>query len=224
MFRVVRNRDTDARHDVVVLLHGLFATTRSMPPASHRLAEHGYKVINWGYPTFWYSIETHTNRLLETLRQLDNNREVRSINFLTHSLGGILARHAIELGELRKLHRMVMLAPPNAGSHLTRLPLGPFAPLIPAIVEISEKADSLPNRLQDLRGVEVGVIAAKSDFIVKTESTFLAQQRDHLVVPGTHFGLPQLEHVLQLATRFLSSGSFAGEFLAAGEIAPRWAA
>lgn len=195
--------------DVVVLLHGLFASTRSMRRASARLVEQGFGVINWGYPTFWRSIEAHCEHLNALVEKLQCDASVRSVNFLTHSMGGILARYVIEHGSAEKIRRMVMLAPPNAGSHLTRVSLGPFRKLLPAISELTESPDGLPNTLRELRGVEVGVIAATDDFIVKVQSTLLPEQRDHRVVEGSHFALPKMDHVLDLVLRFLDSGTFA---------------
>lgn len=196
------------QRDVVVLLHGLFATTRSMRMASTCASESGFDVINWGYPTFWKSIESHGAQLGEMVSQLQSDASIRSVNFLTHSLGGILARYVIEKGSAAKIHRMVMLAPPNSGSHLTRVSLGPFKRLLPAVSQLTESAEGLPNRIQNLRGVEVGVIAAAQDFIVRVQNTLLAGQREHRVVHTSHFALPKTEQVLQLALRFLQTGTF----------------
>lgn len=196
------------QRDVVVLLHGLFATTRSMQKASACASDSGFDVINWGYPTFWKSIEAHCEQLSEVVAQLQSDAAVRSVNFLTHSLGGILARYVIENGSDAKIHRMVMLAPPNSGSHLTRVSLGPFKRFLPAISQLSESADGLPNRIHNIRGVEVGVIAAAQDFIVRVQNTLLADQREHRVVDATHFALPKKAQVLELALRFLQTGTF----------------
>ncbi len=205
---IERPTQTNQR-EVVVLLHGLFATTRSMQKASYRLAQQGFDVVNWGYPTFWRSIEAHCEHLGATIAQLQSDSSVRSVNFLTHSMGGILARYVIQQGSANKIRRMVMLAPPNGGSHLTRVSLGPFRKMLPAISELTESPDGLPCTLRNLRGVEVGVIAATRDFIVKVQNTLLPDQRDHRVVEGSHFALPKMEQVLDLSLRFLSSGTFA---------------
>ncbi|GAB5402466.1 MAG: alpha/beta fold hydrolase [Aureliella sp.] len=208
----IEHQTLAGRRDVVVLLHGLFATTRSMQKASQRLAAQGFDVVNWGYPTFLRSIEAHCEQLSSTLARLQNDSSVRSVNFLTHSMGGILARYVIQQGSADKIRRMVMLAPPNAGSHLTRVSLGPFRKLLPAISELTESPDGLPSTLRELRGVEVGVIAAARDLIVKVQNTILPEQRDHRIVEGSHFALPKMEQVLDLSLRFLCSGTFSDSF------------
>jgi len=195
-------------HDAVVVLHGLFASTRSMEKVCRRLSDVGYRAINWGYPTLCSSVETTARRLQDTLHALQQDTTVRTINFLTHSMGGIIARQLIQHGSIDKIRRMVMLAPPNAGSHLTRVSLGPFRGILPAIEQIRETTDSFVNQLNDLRGVEVGVIAAARDFIVRVENTRLAEQRDHRVIPCTHFGLPKCDTAIGLSLDFLKHGGF----------------
>lgn len=195
-------------HDVVVLLHGLFATRRSMQTAKARLEDSGFKVINWGYPTFWRPIERLAAELLPTISQLQSEPTVHSINFVTHSMGGILVRYALQFANIAKIHRVVMLAPPNGGSHLTRVSLGPFRRFLPAIAELTESTDSLPNRLVAPQGVEFGVIAAEEDFVVKVPNTHLANQKDHCVLPTTHFALPKHEEALKKVIRFLNCGYF----------------
>lgn len=179
-----------------------------MEKVCEKLSSVGYRAINWGYPTLCSSVETTAKRLQETLHALQQDTTVRTINFLTHSMGGIIARQLIQHGPVEKIRRMVMLAPPNAGSHLTRVSLGPFRSLLPAIEQIRESTDSFVNQLNDLRGVEVGVIAAARDFIVRVENTQLADQRDHRVIPCTHFGLPTCDTAIRLSLDFLQHGGF----------------
>jgi pimeloyl-ACP methyl ester carboxylesterase len=143
-----------------------------------------------------------------TLRELEDDPAISSVHFLTHSLGGILARHAAEWERFPKIRRLVMLAPPNSGSHLTALPMGPFAHWFPAIAELSESPNSLPNRLKTPNNIEIGIIAAASDFIVRVANTYLENQREHCVITASHFRLPYLEEVLYRASLFLRHGTF----------------
>ena len=192
----------------IVLVHGLFATRRSMLKIESRLSERGYHVVNWGYRTLLRSTEQHVQRLLRTVRLLQEDPCVASINFVTHSMGGILARCAVHFGSADKVRRIVMLAPPNTGSKLTRLSLGPFSWCCPAIADLSESPDSLPNRLTNHQGVEIGIIAALRDFVVPVENTVHPHQRDHCVIPTTHFHLPNNEEAVSQVLHFLSNGAF----------------
>jgi hypothetical protein len=198
----------DESLDWVVILHGLFATRRSMRKLELHLRASGYEVLNWGYPTFWRTTAHHVQRLIPLLEQLEEDSRVRSINFVTHSMGGILVRYALDIAQLTKVKRVVMLAPPNRGSHLTRISLGPFAWCVPAICDLKEDPDSLPNRLQVPQQVEFGVIASLRDPIVRVANTFLPSQKDHCVLPTSHFKLPQHEAALRRVQFFLQNGRF----------------
>lgn len=194
--------------DWVLLLHGLFASRRSMRHLECAICNHGYPVLNWGYPTWWHSTDSQVSRLLPLLDALQSNSQVRSINFVTHSMGGILVRSALHTKRYSKVRRFVMLAPPNRGSHLTRIKLGPFAWCVPAIADLSEAPDSLPNRLSTPRLVQIGIIAASRDLIVPVANTTLENQCDHCLVPSSHFSLPKDEMAVSQTIRFLQTGKF----------------
>ena len=201
--------------DWVILLHGLFATRRSMRKLAERLANVGYSVLNWGYPTLWRSTTQHVDRLLPELYRLQADNGVRTINFVTHSMGGIVVRSALHSQDIPKVQRLVMLAPPNRGSHLTRVSLGPFAWSSPPIAELTEAPASPPNRLLISARVEVGVLAAARDVIVPVANTLLPNQRDHRILPTSHFRLPTHDGAILQVLSFLSSGEFLpaiGEF------------
>jgi pimeloyl-ACP methyl ester carboxylesterase len=193
---------------VVVLLHGLFATRRSMGPAGIRLEQAGYLVVNWGYPTFLRSVEQHASALLPTLCALEDDPATESISFMTHSMGGILARYVLQLRNFAKVKRLVMLAPPNGGSHLARISLGPLKRVLPAIAQLSESSDGLPKRLVESRNVEIGIIAASSDFVVRLANTVLPNQRDHCIVKSNHFELPRHAEAITKTIQFLQYGRF----------------
>jgi triacylglycerol lipase len=196
------------RKHVVVLLHGLFATRRSMRNVAVRLEQSGYQVVNWGYPTLWRSVEQHAAALLPVLGALEDDPDTESISFLTHSMGGILARYTLQQKRFDKIHRMVMLAPPNGGSRLAGISLGPLTRVLPAIAQLSEAPDSLPNRLLEPGDIEIGIIAASSDFIVRLANTALPNQRDHCVIESNHFELPRHAEAIRKAIQFLQCGRF----------------
>lgn len=206
---LIQHEQPVADQDWVLLLHGLFASKRSMRKLESRIQSAGYVVFNWGYATWLRTTEHHVRRLVPLLVALQANPRVRSINFVTHSMGGILVRSALQVGSVAKVKRVVMLAPPNRGSHLTRISLGPFAWCVPAIADLSEAPNSLPNRLQVAKQVEIGVIAASRDFVVPVGNTALPTQRDHCVLDTSHFKLPSHEPAIRHVLSFLQTGQFA---------------
>src|SRR4051812_33928152 len=148
----------------VVLLHGLGRTRRSMQPVASAMTRRGFRVVNIGYPS-------RSSRVLGLAEHVA--REVQSIasdaplHFVTHSLGGVLLRFAVAEGliPLEKVGRVVMLGPPNGGSHVAdalaaRRLLGHVLRLAtgPASVELGVGPEGIAAKLPPLP-FETGIIA-----------------------------------------------------------------
>ena len=75
--------------ECVVMLHGLARTEISFAPLQLVLEDAGYKVVNRGYPSTSADIQTLVNENLpEDVAACGDAR----VNFVTHSMGGILVR------------------------------------------------------------------------------------------------------------------------------------
>jgi pimeloyl-ACP methyl ester carboxylesterase len=135
-----RTKLSDARGEVVVLVHGLLANTLVMESLARWLRPQFDTVINWGYPTLFSPIERHGRELAGLLDRL--NGQCDRVHLVTHSMGGIIAR--VALGELlpAKFGRLVMIAPPNRGSHVARR-LAPYLGIIcPPLVQLTDDTSS----------------------------------------------------------------------------------
>lgn len=97
---------------VVVLLHGLARTSRSLLPLARDLETAGHRTWSATYPSRRLGIEALAADLAARIR-----REAPAERYfaVTHSLGGIIVRHM--RGAL-PFRGVVMLAPPNRGSRL----------------------------------------------------------------------------------------------------------
>jgi len=197
-----------AKSEVVVLLHGLGAHRLVMVRLSHYLKAHGYQAANWGYRSIRDSIESHAMAFQQQLGELMSQQPYRRIHVVAHSMGSIIARRALGLARPAKLGRFVMLGPPNAGSHVARRLAPALGGLCPPLRELSDLPESYVNRLGELPGVELGVIAAAADRVVKLDSTSLACQRDHIVLPGHHGMLPWRRDTAEQTVHFLKHGRF----------------
>src|SRR5437868_1781197 len=99
----------------VVLLHGLARTHRSMAGLQHHLQRAGFPTWARSYPSRRLSIAGAADLIASWIaRDLPAGRPVAAV---THSLGGILVR---QIGARVPWRRIVMLAPPNQGSRLSR--------------------------------------------------------------------------------------------------------
>ena len=132
MNRVMETTTPPAAIDEVVLLaHGLFRSNGSMTPiaeefqrvSSHQIEEPVIRrsVVSMTYASTRDSIAEHSAAMRELLETLPGTPK---ISFVGHSLGNIVFRHAIGQWKangdphkvLDRLHRVVMLGPPNQGS------------------------------------------------------------------------------------------------------------
>lgn len=208
--------------DQVVLLHGLGRTERAMWYLENRLEETGYRVISIGYPSRSDAPEELVSQIRERIEaEVDPNR---TVHFITHSLGGLLARAYLTDHPLPHLGRVVMLGPPNHGSEiidqigghwLVQELIGPTGRLL------GTGPDGLPRKLGP-PDYEVGIIAGNSslnpigsnlipgedDGSVAVESAKLEGMKDFLVVPVSHTFLAYDSDVADQAIHFLQQGRF----------------
>lgn len=211
--------------ETVVLLHGLGRTSRSMEPLEARLGEAGYRVVNFGYPSRQEPPKELLAHLRDELAECCGD-EGRPVNFVTHSLGGILVRLLAEdPAHLPvRIGRVVMLSPPNRGSevvdHLGETEL--FETVMgPTGQALGTGEDSLPNRLGPVT-FELGVITGNAtlephlsvlipgedDGKVAVERAKVEGMKDFLVVPASHPFIMADDEVGEQVVRFLREGRF----------------
>ena len=113
----------EAHGDTVVGIHGFLTNWRSMKPVKNTLKRCGFDVCLWDFPSRQKFIEEHACALVDTLQQIACQCPGRPIHFVTHSIGALVLRAALNRSDCppeAKIGRAVLLAPPNQGSCLAR--------------------------------------------------------------------------------------------------------
>ncbi|WP_434764012.1 alpha/beta fold hydrolase [Vibrio fortis] len=106
--------------DLVVIIHGLTRSGRSMSELNQRLLDAGYQTCVLDYSSVGVSI----NELItDTDKQIHQcTEEAKVVHLVGHSLGGLLIRYHLQaddaLEQQGRLGRVVMIGTPNRGSEV----------------------------------------------------------------------------------------------------------
>jgi hypothetical protein len=224
MATVLVAAQTFSAPEQVILLHGLCRTSASMGRMEEALTQAGYQVENVDYPSRTARVQQLADNVIgRALAECQRDGATR-IDFVTHSLGGILVRSYLARHSLPTLGRVVMLAPPNQGSEVVDK-LGGWLLFKwingPAGNELGTDTDSSPNQLGPLN-YPVGIIAGdrsinwinsmlipgRDDGKVSVERTKLAGMSDHIVIHTAHPFIMMNREAIRQTIQFLRTGAF----------------
>jgi triacylglycerol lipase len=218
-----KSQPTPQNSGHVVLLHGLARSSSSMSKMQESLQAQGYQVCNVDYPSRDHSIEVlAADFVAPAIAKCFSDSE--PINFVTHSLGGIIVRELAATNAVPNIGRVVMLSPPNHGSEVVDK-LGDFKAFDwingPAGKEIGTNDASVPSRLGPAT-FEVGIITGvrsinpflsmmipgDNDGKVSVANAKLDGMKDFLVLRCSHPYIMKSDRAIVQTVQFLSHGAF----------------
>jgi pimeloyl-ACP methyl ester carboxylesterase len=209
---------------LVVLLHGLARSHGSLSTLDAHLRANGFDTIARTYPSRRRPIAELADDIATWLADAAGDRPLHAV---THSMGGVVARH---LHDPRlRWQRIVMLAPPNRGSRLAagladnalfRWFFGPAGselgdgsqwprPPVPVAVIAGTRNLALGNPTSWTVGRRFPA-GVRNDGTVAVDETKLdaADMAAFAEVDATHTWIMNAPHTLQLVTEFLRDGVF----------------
>lgn len=206
--------------EVVVLLHGIVRSSKAMGRVRQEFAQNGFTVVPFDYPSTQVDLSTCAEYLDRVLKSLDG---VEHINFVTHSMGGLVVRRWMKDHSDRRIRRMVMIGTPNKGAELAdrlkdwqifKLVLGPSGQQLVsdsggAIAELP--IPSVPFAvIAGAKGSPEGynpLIPGDDDGIVAVESARLEGAADYMDVSVLHSFLPFDDRVCRASFSFIKTGA-----------------
>jgi pimeloyl-ACP methyl ester carboxylesterase len=213
---------TDTIAPGVVLLHGIARTARSLRRIERSLQQAGFATLNLDYAS--------RKKTLEVLAE-DIHPQARAfadacagpVHFVTHSMGGLLARVYIARHRPARLGRVVMLGTPNGGSEvadrlksfqLYRAFYGPAGQQLTTDAALA----TLPS-IDYPVGIVAGtrtldpiasyfILPRPNDGRVSVQSSKLDRMTDHVTIETPHNGLIRHAAATAQTIAFLRAGQF----------------
>lgn len=209
----------------IICIHGFGSAKGRMIPLAKKLRKSGQVVRVWGYPSRQKSIQDHAEDLVDYLNTLAKINPSVRISFVTHSLGGILLRAAVNhphCPQQAKGGRAILIAPPSRGCEFGRQ-AGEWSIVQSALGKNAGRELIENDALEfDFLGnfpptMEVLIIAGVSgmnpaineanDGIVRVKETLLNTPHELAIVEADHVTILYRREVAQIATRFFAQGA-----------------
>jgi pimeloyl-ACP methyl ester carboxylesterase len=219
-----RSRQSSPRTAGVVLLHGIAGRSLLLRRLERALQRAGFATLNLDYQSRKKPLDELADDIDPAIAAFAAKLD-GPLHFVTHSMGGLLARVYIARRRPAKLGRVVMLGTPNGGSEIAdrlkdiALYRAYFGP---AGLQLVTTKDATLAALPPL-DYEVGIIAGNrfldpisallllpwpNDGRVSVESCKLDDMADHTTVKASHMGLLVHPASVRQTVAFLHNGRF----------------
>ena len=206
-----------------VLIHGLGETPMNLAPVAFALRQQGHAVENLAYPSTLKPAQALADEHIVPV--LSRFNEFDRLNFVTHSLGGVLLHYALQRHRPANLARVVMTGPGLHGSEALEVYRRSFAFRMlygPAAYQSGTGPDGFTHDLPKSADYELGIISGclSSDLLANTfipwphdgkisvARTHIEGMKDHIVLPLSHDFLSNDPLAVYQIVSFLRDGRF----------------
>jgi pimeloyl-ACP methyl ester carboxylesterase len=203
----------------VVVVHGILRTSRTFAAMCPALRQAGYTVVEFEYPSTRIGILEAADDLRQVIAALDG---IEEINFVVHSMGGLVVRAMLKEKHDPRIQRLVMLGVPNQGAEMAdllrksyafRLLFGPAGQQL--VTDPNGLIPTLPipdfefATIAGARGHNSGfnpLITGDDDILVSVASARLPGAADSMTVRSFHRFIPGHSDAVAATIRFLQTG------------------
>lgn len=210
------------KNEIVVLLHGIARTKRSMKALENAFIKDGYRVINIDYPSRKKPIQEIASIIYNELHPFSQETKGK-LHFVAYSMGCLVVRELLAKYSFANIGNIVLLAPPNHGSEVADFLKDNFlfkSFYGPAGLQLTTHF-ALQNpfpKIQHTFGVIAGnacidplsylLLPSGNDGKVTIESTKLEGMRDHIVLPCSHTFIIYNKAAIEQTKYFLRHSQF----------------
>lgn len=214
-----------AAKEHVVLLHGIYRSSKHMKRLENALVEAGYGVLNLDYPSTKRDLVGLTAFITEKIHE-NVPEGAKKVHFVGYSMGGLLVRAVLNAEKPDNLGRVVLLATPNKGSEvadflknfsLYRWLYGPAGQELVTdpdgeITKLLGEIDYKPGVIAGYRSIDpfssLFLLPGLDDGKVSVESAKIDGMADFILLPTSHTFFPQSNRVIAQTLYFLKHGEF----------------
>ncbi len=214
------NMFSPLKNSITILVHGFNKNSRDMAFLEKGLGESGFATISVDLPARFGTMDACVKALHLQVR--NEIGEYQTVNFVAHSMGGLITRFYINHVQLAGVGKCVFIATPHNGSRLAglagRVPFYSriFQTLNPILPGSGFEPPPLPE------GTRLGLIAGNNDRSLLGRM-FLSEQNDgrievssveskdadeFIVLPYGHKDIHHQQETLALVSNFLQKGTF----------------
>lgn len=207
------------------MLHGILRSKTDMMMLGKFFKKNGYNIVNVLYPSRKEKLEDLSDFVHDKIINSPHYNKDIAMNFVTHSMGGLIARYYIARQKPENLGKVVMLSPPNTGSEFadwlseTKI-LAPIFKSVfgPASAQLTTNYQHIDGDITYPLGIIAGslsinplspwILDGENDGMVPVERTKIGGMMDHIIIPTTHTLMMFNKNVMQQSLYFLRNNKF----------------